>query len=152
MRVRTIRINNVSILLAGVIGCCITCGVFASPGSDFNGDGFDDLVVGVPGEDAGGIADCGCVQVFHGSALGLSAVADQFRHQGRTGVLDTNETGDAFGSVIGFKRWSTWTYWMPARKALFMRTSTSAVMSRFPLAKSIRRVNICGITSSGVPG
>ncbi len=72
---------------------------------DYNGDGFDDLVVGVPGEDVGGVADCGCVQVFYGSAAGLSAAADQVWHQGSRGVRDANEAGDAFGSVIGFKRW-----------------------------------------------
>jgi hypothetical protein len=34
---------------------------------DFNGDGFDDLAVGVPNEDVGPLAAAGAVQVFYGN-------------------------------------------------------------------------------------
>ena len=44
--------------------------------ADFNGDGIDDLVVGVPGEDIGGTANAGVVDVIYGSESGLPG--DQF--------------------------------------------------------------------------
>lgn len=39
---------------------------------DFNGDGFDDLAVGVPNENFGGMADPGIVQVFYGTPGGIA--------------------------------------------------------------------------------
>jgi hypothetical protein len=50
-------------------------------GSDFNGDGFDDLAIGVPGEKLGPADDAGAVQVIYGSINGLNGNApidDQF--------------------------------------------------------------------------
>ncbi|NEO67375.1 MAG: hypothetical protein F6J98_46305 [Moorea sp. SIO4G2] len=38
---------------------------------DFNGDGYDDLAIGVPGEDLGGILDSGATQILYGSVSGL---------------------------------------------------------------------------------
>jgi hypothetical protein len=63
---------------------------------DFNGDGYTDLAVGVPGEDLGSIADAGAVNVIYGSASGLSAtsVPDQFWTQDNPGVEDVAESGD----------------------------------------------------------
>src|SRR6185369_11820197 len=40
---------------------------------DFNGDGSDDLAIGVPLEDIGNVADAGQVAVIYGSSTGLSA-------------------------------------------------------------------------------
>ena len=42
---------------------------------DFNNDGFDDLVVGVPLENFDGFSDSGIVQVIYGSSSGLSTSA-----------------------------------------------------------------------------
>ena len=67
---------------------------------DFNGDGWDDLAIGVPYEDVGSVADAGAVNVIFGSANGLSTdaeQADQFWHQGSSGVEDDLEAGDRFG-------------------------------------------------------
>ena len=57
--------------------------------ADFNGDGSDDLAVGVPGQNIGGIANAGAVNVIYGSSpSGLTAQqpfdtvpANQFWHQ-----------------------------------------------------------------------
>jgi hypothetical protein len=68
---------------------------------DFNNDGFGDLVVGVPGEDVGTIADAGAVTVLAGSAGGLSATGSRFFSQDSGGVLGAAETGDGFGSALG---------------------------------------------------
>jgi FG-GAP repeat len=62
--------------------------------ADFNGDGIDDLVVGVPLEDLGGAANAGVVDVIYGSESGL---ADGGREQ-LTQALP--EAGDAFGSAV----------------------------------------------------
>ena len=73
--------------------------------SDFNGDGYDDLAIGVPNENIGGTSDSGAVSVIYGSAAGLRATspADQFWHQGKPGVEDAEETGDGFGSLSSFR-------------------------------------------------
>jgi FG-GAP repeat len=71
--------------------------------SDFNNDGFTDLVIGVVLEDVGGEADAGAVNVLYGSAAGLQATSpdDQFWHQDSPGVQDTAEFLDDFGSSLG---------------------------------------------------
>ncbi len=74
---------------------------------DFNGDGRDDLAVGVPGEDvdtgAGTIINAGAVNVLYGSSNGLSATSprpDQIWTQSTTDVNDLAETDDFFGSSL----------------------------------------------------
>jgi hypothetical protein len=64
---------------------------------DFNGDGRDDLAVGVQLEDIGAIVDGGAVQVFYGSGSGLRVSNDQFWHQDVPGIADRAEPGDHFG-------------------------------------------------------
>jgi hypothetical protein len=70
---------------------------------DFNGDGFDDVAIGVPQEDVGSIQDAGAVEVIYGSSSGLSATstrADQFWTQNSADVKDTSEIDDDFGSSL----------------------------------------------------
>ena len=67
---------------------------------DFNGDGFDDLAIGVPGETLGSISAAGAVEVIYGSSNGLSATsahADQFWTQDSTNIDDSAEPHDEFG-------------------------------------------------------
>jgi hypothetical protein len=45
---------------------------------DFNGDGFSDLAVGIPGESVAGTTGRGAVMVFMGSANGLSSSPSNF--------------------------------------------------------------------------
>jgi hypothetical protein len=68
--------------------------------SDFNGDGYGDLAVGVPWEDVGKIEDAGAVNTLFGSAHGLTATDDEFWHQDSPGVYGVAEEGDQFGSVL----------------------------------------------------
>jgi len=70
--------------------------------TDFNGDGYADLVVGVPREDIGSIMDAGGVNVIYGSSNGLSATAkpDQFISQDTPNVENNAEAGDQFGSSV----------------------------------------------------
>ncbi len=80
------------------VGVAVAAGSAAMP-FDFNGDGYADLAVGVPGEDLRGIEDVGTVQVMYGSAAGMTA-RDQVWHQGRWGVKGALERGDRFGTVV----------------------------------------------------
>ncbi len=67
---------------------------------DFNGDGRDDLAVGLPNEDPGGQGLAGRVLVIHGSSSGLDAGTDELWHQNRSGVKDVAEVGDFFGRAV----------------------------------------------------
>jgi len=90
-------------LLALVVSLAILS-LFAQPAlaaplvTDFNGDGFADLAVGVPGEDVEAIVDAGAVQVLYGSSTGLTT-ADQLWTQDDTGT-DSSEDADWFGSAL----------------------------------------------------
>ena len=64
-------------------------------GADFNGDGFDDLGVGLPGEDGGSVI------VIYGSAQRLISQGNQRWRQGDNGIVDEAEGGDGFGSELG---------------------------------------------------
>jgi hypothetical protein len=69
---------------------------------DLDGDGFDDLAVGIPSADRG--VDVhgneGAVQVFHGSAAGLDARRDRYLTQDSPAVLDRAERFDHFGESV----------------------------------------------------
>ena len=66
---------------------------------DFDNDGYDDLAVGVPGEDlsSGSIVDTGMVWIFYGSANGFNTARSDKFHQNTSGMADSNEGGDQFG-------------------------------------------------------
>lgn len=57
--------------------------------SDFNGDGYADLAVGVVGEDVQGHVDAGAVNVVYGSASGLAQASNELLRPGKVvnGVL-----------------------------------------------------------------
>jgi hypothetical protein len=78
-------------------GACLVSG-------NFNGDGFDDLAIGVPNESVGSIAGAGAVHVIYGSDDGLDPAAtthaDQFFTQNTSGIEGSSETGDHFGSAL----------------------------------------------------
>ena len=98
---RTIRVT----VLATVLLVALPAGATAAGGTgaaaavqarpavvaDFNGDGIDDLVVGVPGEDIGATTNAGAVNVIYGSESGL---ADGPRQQ-LTQALAGPATGSA---------------------------------------------------------
>jgi hypothetical protein len=70
--------------------------------SDFNGDGFADLAVGVVDEDvAPSVEDAGAINVLYGgSGAGLTGIGDQVWHQNSDGILETAEPEDVFGSAL----------------------------------------------------
>ena len=68
--------------------------------SDLNGDGRDDMEVGVPGESVGSLRSAGAVNVLYGGAAGLSATGNQSWHQNSPGVLGTANQDDFFGFAL----------------------------------------------------
>jgi len=72
---------------------------------DFDFDGYDDLAIGVPGEDVGSIVDAGAINVIFGSKNGLRGSGSLLIHQDTkysngTGVLDEAEAFDRFGEAL----------------------------------------------------
>jgi hypothetical protein len=76
---------------------------------DFNGDPFDDLAIGAPGEDLGTgaatIMDAGAVTVLYGSPTGLQATGtggpdDQGWTQNTNSVQDDAEQFDRFSEIL----------------------------------------------------
>ena len=67
---------------------------------DFDGNGFDDLAIGVPDESIGGVSEVGATNVIYGTSNGLNATGDQLWHQGLDDVQDFAETGDRFGFAL----------------------------------------------------
>jgi len=72
---------------------------FALATGDFNGDSYDDLAVGVPGENTDGEVDTGLVGVFFGSARGIFPTqSEAFTQNSIDG--SPNEEGDQLGRVL----------------------------------------------------
>ena len=61
---------------------------------DFNGDGYDDMAAGVPGEDAAGLSNSGAVNVLYGSRKGLRKAGSGWLRQSGA------EANDKFGSAL----------------------------------------------------
>lgn len=76
---------------------------------DFDGDGFADLAIGVPGEDVGAVANAGAVNVVYGSANGLSTAPDTTANaiwtQGDLGSSQ-DEASDEFGHALTAGDWN----------------------------------------------
>ena len=73
---------------------------YALAAGDFDGDGFDDLAIGVPGDRVSGAVSAGAVNVIYGSASGLSAAGDSYFTQDSSGISDVPQSGDQFGYVL----------------------------------------------------
>ena len=96
--------------ILSTLGTVITQSVEAAtiPKTDFNGDGYSDLAIGVRYEDNASAVNGGAVNVIYGSSDGLSAIelavangrADQLWTQDSPDVEDVAERGDDFGSEV----------------------------------------------------
>jgi len=67
---------------------------------DFNGDGREDLAIGVPEESIGATTLAGAVQVVYGSASGLTTAGNQFWSQNTTNIEGAAENPDDFGGAL----------------------------------------------------
>ncbi|MEO8275917.1 MAG: FG-GAP repeat protein [Thermoanaerobaculia bacterium] len=73
---------------------------------DFNGDGFDDLAVGIPHESTAGAGFAGAVEVHYGSVSGLAAIAAQFLTQESGTVPGDSEGADFMGAALACGRFN----------------------------------------------
>lgn len=67
---------------------------------NFNGDGFDDLAIGIPGDEVDDVAGAGSVYILYGSLSGLTTADDQLWHQNSEGIDGVCEAGDSFGAAL----------------------------------------------------
>ena len=68
---------------------------------DVDGDGFEDVVVGVPGLNVGGLVDAGAIHVFYGTEGGLTTVGDQIVHRNSPGIGSASAEWNArFGESV----------------------------------------------------
>lgn len=77
---------------------------FSLSAGDFNANGKDDLVIGVPYEDGPTTSSSGRVVAIYGRGDGLAAKGDQSWSQGSTGIEGTPEAWDQMGSSLGGSR------------------------------------------------
>jgi len=77
---------------------------------DFNADGYDDLVIGVPGEAIGKINDAGAVNVLYGATAGLSGLRSKIWHQNSAGIPGVAEKEDRFGTALAAGRINRFRY------------------------------------------
>jgi hypothetical protein len=77
----------------------IQTGVALAAG-DFDGNGCDDLAVGVPDASVGSVESAGAVYVLYGNGNGLNAGAPQVFNQNVTSIADVAESTDDFGHAL----------------------------------------------------
>ncbi|MER5793727.1 hypothetical protein [Streptomyces sp. NPDC001980] len=67
---------------------------------DVDGDGYDDVAIGAPGNDIGRAVDAGSVWVMRGSASGLTTKDIRVLSQSPRAVPGSPERGDQFGAAV----------------------------------------------------
>jgi hypothetical protein len=76
---------------------------WAIAAGDFDGDGYDDLAIGVPRESVSAVSDVGVVLVLYGTENGLaldSTVPPRRFQLGSGGIGGTPHSGDRFGGAL----------------------------------------------------
>ena len=94
------RVRTLLVVLAGVGAGILPAR--AARAQDFNGDGFADLAIGVPGESVGSVTGAGAVNVIYGSSIGLTATGNQFWTQDKLGIGNSAEPFDRFGDSLAW--------------------------------------------------
>jgi hypothetical protein len=67
---------------------------------DFNGDGRDDLAIGVPDENRAGLLNTGYLHVLYGSASGLTTTGDQAFDLDDPDLIGNVQASDYFGEAV----------------------------------------------------
>jgi FG-GAP repeat len=105
---RRLRTRFAALAAAGLLAALVALAapaamvavIHAALPSDFNGDGYADLAIGVPFESVGDHQHAGAVNVLYGSTTGLRAAGNQLWTQNRAGILDVSEASDEFGAAV----------------------------------------------------
>ncbi|MFD5112604.1 FG-GAP repeat protein [Streptomyces sp. NPDC058391] len=105
---RIAAVAAASFLLAGVAVTAAPAAQAGTPGgthaddrnTDFNGDGYEDVLTGAPGATVGGRRGAGYVTVQYGSAKGITTSSRAVIHQDSSGVSGAAEAGDGFGEAL----------------------------------------------------
>ena len=69
--------------------------------ADFDSDGYEDLVVGVPNEHVDALSDAGAIHLFYGSPTGMDNSRMEFWHLNTAGVDGVAQAEATFGAAIG---------------------------------------------------
>ena len=103
--------------------------------ADFDGDGRDELVVGVPLEDVGGVVNAGGVAVI---SLRTSPLRNQFFTRATAGIDGDPTAGDQFGYAVGrpTSTGTASTIWPSARRT---RMSTASPTPARCTSSTVRR-------------
>lgn len=67
---------------------------------DYDGNGFDDVLIGAPGATVSGATGAGYVTVQYSASGGLSTTKKSILHQNTSGVPGGAEAGDGFGGAV----------------------------------------------------
>ena len=67
---------------------------------DFDGDRFQDLAIGVPGQRVNGISGAGAVQVLFGRSGTIDGEGNEIWHQDSGDIAEVAEANDRFGSAL----------------------------------------------------
>lgn len=73
---------------------------FSLAAADFDGDGVDDIAIGVPGQQIGGLDAVGAVQILYGSPTGLSSDGNQLLSRKTPGIKGEGKEGQLFGKAV----------------------------------------------------
>jgi hypothetical protein len=105
---------------------------------DFNGDGSDDLAIGVPLEDIGNVADAGQVAVIYGSSTGLSATT--FAPKILQNLISLH-SGDRFGAAL--------TAWNFGRNEVTFSNGLALLLKTADLAVGVPYQDVNGVSNAG---
>ena len=87
---------------SGIAGVCEADDRLGSSltAGDYNNDGKDDLVIGVPDEDIGSKARAGMIHLLYGASNGLTTSGSRYWHQDLNYMPSTANEGELFGYAL----------------------------------------------------
>ncbi|MEU8679246.1 FG-GAP repeat protein [Streptomyces sp. NPDC048560] len=105
---RSAAVAAASFLLLTGAAIAAPCAYAGTPGathasdrnSDFNDDGYEDVLIGAPGGTVGGKKGAGYVTVQYGSSSGIGTKRSAVFSQSTSGVAGAAEAGDGFGRAV----------------------------------------------------
>lgn len=87
-------------LLTAAAFAAFPAAAMAGQHGDFNADGYDDIAIGVPGEDVSGKDGAGAVSVIYGSATRLTATGNKLFHQAKGNIKGDPKAAAAYGCAL----------------------------------------------------